>query len=130
MLLVLRNSTVLEFTLFLPEICSSVFELKPSKHLSLKIARLMQLFKRSFRVVTRLLHSSSSGTGRRSIKYPWVSKVWPGLTQLITVSSFLYLLYCFNGLVSCLISMNFSSFSFHSVFQFSCMTSLIFGNRS
>ena len=42
MLLPLKNSIALVFTLFLPKICFSTFGLEPSKNISLKIARLAQ----------------------------------------------------------------------------------------
>ena len=69
-------------------------------------------------------HSSFSGTGKPPIKYPRVSNVWPALSLPITVSSFLLLLFSFHGRVSDSTFLSLSTFSFHSLFHFSCMTSL------
>ena len=90
-----------------------MFGLKPSKNLSLKLARLVQSVKRFFTVFARLWHSWHSSTGRPSIKYQWVSNVWPALSLIITVSPFLHLLLYIHGGVSNLISLSLSPFSFH-----------------
>ena len=125
MVLSLKNSIVFEFTLFLPMICFNLFGLKLSRNLSLMLARLTQSVKRCFTVFAWLWHSSHSGTGRPSIKTLWASNVWQALSKLITVSSFLHILFSFHGRVSGLIYLSLSFFSFHSVFHFSCMASLI-----
>ena len=126
----LRKSIVLVLTLLHPRNCLNVFGLEPQKNLSLKLARLAQSVKRCFTVIARLWYSSHSGTGRPSIKYAWISNVWPALSLLTTVLSFLYLLFSFHGGVSRLISLILSFFSIHSVFHFSCMASLLYGKRS
>ena len=130
MLFSFRKSFVFEFNLFISRICFSVYGLETSKHLCLKLARLMQSVKGCFSVIAWLWHSAHSGTGRPFIKYPWVSNVRPALSLLKTVSTFLRLLFYFHGRVSDLIFFNLSSFSKHYVFYFSCLASSIHGNRS
>ena len=118
-------------TLYLRRIHFNVIGLEPSTIPSLKLSRLTQWVKRCFEVIVWLWHSShSGGMGRHSILYPWVSDVWPVLSLLIIVSSFLHLLFSFQGRVLGLISLSFSFFWFYSVFHFWCMASLIYGNRS
>ena len=69
--------------------------------------------------------SSHSVTDRSIIKYPWVRNVWPALSLLITVSSFLHLLFSYHEQVYELILLIQSTSSFFSVFHFSFMSSLI-----
>ena len=115
MLLSLRNFVVFELTSFLPRICFSMSRLEPSKNLSFKAVRLAQSVERCSIVIAWLWHSSHLGTGRPSIKYPWFSIVCPSLSLLITVLSFLHLIFSFNDPVSDLIFLSSSSFSFYCV---------------
>ena len=120
----------LSLLLLFPRTCFSVFGLDPSKNLCLKLSKLRQSVERCFAVIAWLWYGSHSDTGRPSIKYLWVSNVWPILSLLVTVSTFLHQLFSFHGQVSNLIFYSLASFSFHSVFHFSCVASLIYGSRS